>query len=253
MSFKEKYGIVTGAGSGIGRATALELCKRGAHVLLVDNNHYALLETQQIIEKQQGISYYMQANVTRLKEVQAYVQQALHLFPRIDFFHNNAGVLQRPSLLHETEYDEAEKVLNVNLMGAYWGMQTVLKQMWLQQSGVIVNTSSHSGIRAEPYFSVYAASKHALSGLTVAAAHEYGPHGIRINAVCPGGVNTNMITNVDTSMILDKVSEDDFDRLGPMRRRSSPEEIANTIVFLLSTEASYINGVLLPVDGGLAS
>ncbi|USA52271.1 SDR family oxidoreductase [Acinetobacter sp. C32I] len=245
MDFKDKFGIVTGAGSGIGRATAVQLCKQGAQVLLVDYNRDAILETQQLIEDQQGSAYCKQANVANYAEVQAYVDHANELFPRIDFFHNNAGVLQKPSLLHETEQIEVERVLNVNLKGAYWGMQAVLKQMMKQKSGTIVNTSSHAGIRAESYLAIYAASKHALSGLTVSAAHEYGPYGIRVNAVCPGGVDTNMISGM--------VNEGDMSRMGPLRRLALAEEIANSVVYLLSENASYINGVLLPVDGGLAS
>lgn len=245
MNFKDKFGIVTGAGSGIGRATALLLCQQGAQVLLVDYNRDAILETKQLIEDENGIAYCKQANVASYADVKAYVEQANDLFPRIDFFHNNAGVLQRPSLLHETEEIETERVLNVNLKGAYWGMQTVLKQMLQQQSGAIVNTSSHAGIRAEPYLAIYAASKHALSGLTVSAAHEYGQYGIRVNAVCPGGVDTNMISGM--------VNDGDASHLGPLRRLASAEEIANSVVYLLSDRASYLNGVLLPVDGGLAS
>lgn len=245
MNFKNKFGIVTGAGGGIGRATALQLCRQGAQVLLVDYNYEALLETKQLIEDEHGIAYCKQANVANYVDVQAYVDQANELFPRIDFFHNNAGVLQEPSLLHETEEIEAERVLNVNLKGAYWGMQLVLKQMMGQKSGSIVNTSSHAGIRAEPYLAIYAASKHALSGLTVSAAHEYGPYGIRVNAVCPGGV--------DTSMISGMVKDSDASRLGPLGRLALAGEIANSVVYLLSENASYINGVLLPVDGGLAS
>ena len=139
---------------------------------------------------------------------------------------------------------DAWGIVAVNLRGAFLGMKYVLEQMMVQGSGAIVNTASHAAIRAEPTLGMYAATKHALAGLTVTAASEYGPHGLRINAVCPGGVKTAMTAGIPESA--------DLTGFGPMQRMAEPGEIAATVAFLLSDEASYINGVLLPVDGGLA-
>ncbi|MDH5159446.1 SDR family NAD(P)-dependent oxidoreductase [Heyndrickxia oleronia] len=245
MNFEGKCGIVTGAGSGIGRATAEKLAKLGAKLLLVDYNTDALQETVELIKPKNREVYGFQANIADVSQVRGYVEKAIQLFGKIDFFHNNAGVLQKPSNLHEIENDEFERVINVNLKGAYYGLKYILQQMVRQQSGAIVNTSSHAGIRAEPYLGVYAATKHALSGLTVTAACEYGAQGIRVKAVCPGGVKTNMTVGM--------LEQNDKSSYGPMQRAASPNEIADAVTYLLSEEASYINGVLLPVDGGLSS
>lgn len=244
MRLENKAAIITGAGSGIGRATVRQLAEEGARMILVDYNEETLHETLELVKEQGAEAHAVGADVSDSSAVHGYVQAAIEKFGRVDLFHNNAGMLQMPGLLHESSIEDFDQIVAVNLRGAFMGMKYVLEQMMLQGSGAIVNTASHAAIRAEPTMGMYAATKHALAGLTVTAASEYGPHGLRINAVCPGGVKTAMTAGMPESM--------DPTGFGPMRRMAEPEEIATTVAFLLSDEASYINGVLLPVDGGLA-
>ncbi|MBT2617253.1 MULTISPECIES: SDR family NAD(P)-dependent oxidoreductase [unclassified Bacillus (in: firmicutes)] len=243
MSMKGKNSVITGAGSGIGRATAEKMATQGASLLLVDYNEEALNDTVNLIKLKGGEAIGVRADVSNPKEVKHYVNEAKLKLGRIDFFHNNAGVLQKPSLLHETEESEFDRIMEVNVKGAFLGLKYVLAVMVEQHSGVIVNTSSHAGIRAEPGLGVYAATKHALAGMTVTAASEYGSQGIRVNAVCPGGVMTNM-----TAGMVDR----DHTGFCPMQRLASASEIAAVVAFLFSEEATYVNGVLMPVDGGLS-
>ncbi|MBY7142009.1 SDR family oxidoreductase [Virgibacillus sp. NKC19-3] len=244
MSFAGKTAIITGAGSGIGRATAEKLGSLGVKVLLVDYNEKMLDEAVERIQQAGGKAHGIVANVADVDDVKAYVNEAQQKMGRIDFFHNNAGVLQQPSLLHETGETEFDRVVAINLRGAFLGLKYVLHVMEAQQSGIIVNGSSHAGIRAEPYLGTYGATKHALVGMTLTAAHEYGAKGIRVNAVCPGGVKTDMIKDMASS---------DEEGAAPMQRMATAEEIASVVTFLFSDEASYVNGVLMPVDGGLSA
>ncbi|PCC26605.1 hypothetical protein CIK75_01955 [Glutamicibacter sp. BW78] len=244
MRLENKSAIITGAASGIGRATARRLAEDGAKLILVDYDEEALHETLDLVTGHGAEAHAVGADVSDSSAVHGYVQAAIENFGRVDLFHNNAGILQVPGLLHESSIEDFDQIVAVNLRGAFMGMKYVLEQMMLQGSGAIVNTASHAAIRAEPTMGMYAATKHALAGLTVTAASEYGPHGLRINAVCPGGVKTAMTAGMPESA--------DLSGFGPMQRMAEPEEIAATVAFLLSEEASYINGVLLPVDGGLA-
>lgn len=182
--------IITGAGGGIGRATALKLAREGAKLILVDFNEETLNETVGRAANEGAEAYPVVADVSRAEDVQRYVDTAKQRFGRIDFFHNNAGVLQASGMLHEAEESAFDKILSVNLKGAFLGLKYVLAEMAEQGFGVIVNGASHAAIRAEPMLGMYAATKHALAGLTLTGASEYGPKGIRINAVCPGAVKT---------------------------------------------------------------
>lgn len=244
MKLKGKSAIVTGAGSGIGRATARRLAKEGANLTLVDFNEETLNETVELVKQDGAEAYPVVADVSNSDDVKRYVETAKEKFGRIDLFHNNAGILQAPGLLHEGKDEDFDKIVSVNLRGAYLGMKYILTEMVKQESGVIVNGASHAAIRAEPGLGMYAATKHALAGLTLTGASEYGAKGIRINAVCPGGVKTAMTSGMPEN--------EDKSGFGPMQRMAEPEEIASAVAFLFSDDASYINGVLMPVDGGLA-
>lgn len=244
MSITNRVAIITGAGSGIGRAASLKLSKQGMIVALVDYNTEAGEETLRLVEEQDGKGIFIRADVSNNRDVQNYVSKVKEEFGRIDVFFNNAGVMGTFSPLAELSEEMFDQLLAVNLKGAFLGLKYVLIVMEEQQSGVIVNTASSAGVHSTPYLSGYSASKHGVVGLTKTAAAEYGPLGIRINAVCPGGVRTNMTKDLDMS---DPIQN------GPLRRTATPEEIANVVCFLVSDEASYMNGSIVTVDGGLTA
>ncbi|WP_425319330.1 SDR family NAD(P)-dependent oxidoreductase [Lysinibacillus boronitolerans] len=235
--------IITGAGSGIGRETAKLLATKGKALVLVDFDETSGLDTLHAVKEHQLQAIFVQADVSQSLDVKKYVDTAKETFGRIDAFINNAGVLSPPALLGDLDEETFDRVISVNLKGAFLGLKYVLKEMEQQQSGVIVNTSSAAGIQGQPYLGGYAASKHGVIGLTKTAAMEYGPKGIRVNAICPGGVTTNMTKGLVSSP----------EGNGPLRRLADPTEIANVIAFLISQEASYVNGAIVPIDGGLTS
>lgn len=235
--------IITGAGSGIGREAAKLLATKEKALVLVDFDEKNGQDTLNVVKEHQQQAIFVQADVAKSHDVKKYVDAAKETFGRIDAFINNAGVLSPPALLGDLDEETFDRVISVNLKGAFLGLKYVLKEMEQQQSGVIVNTASAAGIQGQPYLGGYAASKHGVVGLTKTAAIEYGPSGIRVNAICPGGVMTNMTKGLATSP----------EENGPLRRLADPIEVANVIAFLISPEASYVNGAVMTIDGGLTS
>ncbi len=235
--------IITGAGSGIGREAAKLLATKDKALVLVDFDEKNGQDTLNVVKEYQQHAIFVQADVAKSQDVKKYVDTAKETFGRIDAFINNAGVLSPPALLGDLDEETFDRVISVNLKGAFLGLKYVLKEMEQQQSGVIVNTASAAGIQGQPYLGGYAASKHGVVGLTKTAAIEYGPSGIRVNAICPGGVMTNMTKGLASSP----------EENGPLRRLADPIEVANVIAFLISPEASYVNGAVMTIDGGLTS
>ncbi|RNB83181.1 glucose 1-dehydrogenase [Brevibacillus nitrificans] len=244
MHSQNRVAVITGAGSGIGRSASLQLASQGMKVVLVDYDAGLGEETLSLIKEKGGDGIFVQADVSQNRDVESFVKAALDTYGSIDVFFNNAGILGTPGLLADQSEEMFDRIIAVNLKGVFLGLKHVLKVMEQQQSGVIVNTSSAAGIESCPHLGVYAASKHGVVGLTRTAAVEYGPKGIRINAICPGGVVTNMTKGMDMN---------NPEQNGPARRPASPDEIANVVRFLASDEASYMNGAIIPVDGGLTS
>nr|WP_036220625.1 SDR family oxidoreductase [Lysinibacillus sphaericus] len=235
--------IITGAGSGIGRETAKLLATKNKALILVDFDERSGQDTLKAVKEYQQQAIFVQADVSNRQDVRKYVDAAKQAFGRIDAFINNAGILSLPSLLGDLDEEMFDRVISVNLKGAFLGLKYVLKEMEQQQSGVIVNTASAAGIQGQLYMGGYSASKHGVIGLTKTAAIEYGPSGVRVNAICPGGVRTNMTKGLETSP----------EENGPLRRLANPTEIANVIAFLISQESSYMNGAVVTIDGGLTS
>jgi len=247
MSFKNQSVIITGGSSGIGRATAIEFAERDANVVVSDINETGGQETVEIIKKNGGQAIFVKTNVAEVADVQNLMNTCLETYGRLDHIINNAGIGQGLYFFDQITDDHWAKTIAVNQTGVFYCMRAALKIMKAQKSGNIVNTASAAGIRSAPRMGAYAASKHAVVGMTKSAAAEYGKYGIRINAICPTVIETPMG---------DSYLSDNEDLKGvmlrsvPMRRFGQAEEVARTICWLCSEDASYLTGVALPVDGG---
>jgi NAD(P)-dependent dehydrogenase (short-subunit alcohol dehydrogenase family) len=252
MDFRGKVALITGAGNGIGRATAVGFARDGAKVVVVDRDTAGGEGTVGIIRQQGGEAVFVAADVTKSADVQAYVKAALDAYGTIDCFHNNAGI--EGNVAPTAEYDEAmfDTVMGVNVKGVFLGLRHVLPVMLKQKRGAIVNTASVAGLVASPGMPAYVASKHAVIGLTKTAAGEVARSGVRVNAVCPGPIDTRMIHSLETML-----SPNDPGSIGeryqsniPIGRYGTADEVANVVLFLCSHLAGNITGAQYVVDGG---
>lgn len=252
--YEDKVVIITGAGSGLGRAAAQQLAKEGAKLSLVDLNEDGLKETQDIILKTHADAeiLLLTANVANEDDVKNYVDKTVDKFGRIDGFFNNAGVEGKQNLTEEYGSEEFHKVIDINLNGVFYGMKHVLKVMKEQGSGSILNCASVGGIRGVGNQSGYAASKHGVIGLTRNSAIEYGEYNININAVAPGAFMTAMVEGSLKQMGGDNWEEvgKEFVKPNPMKRFGDPKELGHTVSFLLSDDAKFINAQVIVIDGG---
>lgn len=244
---KGKVALVTGAGSGIGRAVAFEFAARGASVMVADFVAEGGAETVRLIEAGGGRAKFVKVDVSNEESVAAMVAAAVAAFGRIDYLVNNAGISAAgPNVpLHEVTLEAFQRVQAVNVTGTFLGMKYAIPEL-LKTRGAIVNLSSTMGERASAGDPSYSTSKHAVRGLTQSAALTYAGQGVRINSVGPGVVKTGM-----TSAIFeDEQTTAWLMSVTPQRRFAEPSEIAKLIVFLCSEDASYITGGYYPVDGG---
>ncbi|GAQ18115.1 oxidoreductase [Oceanobacillus picturae] len=252
--FEGKVALITGAGSGLGFASALQIAKEGAKLSLVDLNSSALEETKsKILEAVPNAEVLLiTANVADEKAVEGYVNETVQNFGRIDAFFNNAGIEGKQNLTEDYGSDEFEKVVSINLNGVFYGMKYVLKVMKEQGSGSVVNTASVGGIRGVGNQSGYAASKHGVAGLTKNSGIEYGQYGISVKAIAPGAIMTPMVEGSLKQMDPDNWEEagKQFVEPNPMKRFGKPEEVGYLVAFLLSNQADFINATLVPIDGG---
>lgn len=244
-----KTAVITGAASGIGRATAILFAKEGAKLVLADLQEQALIETLELAKKEGGEGIIKRTNVASEAEVKELIDLALQTYSGIDIICNNAGITGQFALLDEQDGEDWQKVYAVNVLGAVFTTKYAAKHLQERRSGSIVNTASVAGIRSGAGGNAYSASKAALINFTQTAACDLGGYNIRVNAVCPGLIQTGM-----TQPVFDLAREKGkFDKLGSrceLRRYGRPEEVAAAILFLASDEASYITGQIIPVDGG---
>jgi dihydroanticapsin dehydrogenase len=244
--------VVTGAGSGIGRASAARLAEEGGLVVAVDIAFEPLEQTVAEITAAGGTAVAQLADVSDAAQVDAMVAACVERFGRIDVLVNNAGV-NLPGVLHEVSDEVIERTLGVNVRGPIYGCRAAIPHMLRQGGGSIVNMSSVNGIVSEPFLAVYSASKGAIVMLTKGVALDYAKQGIRCNAICPGWVDTP-INHAHAAMLggLEKVY-DEIDSFQPIGRPGEPREIANVVLFLASDEASFMTGSVVVADGGMTS
>jgi NAD(P)-dependent dehydrogenase (short-subunit alcohol dehydrogenase family) len=245
--FDGKVLVVTGGGGGIGRAVAERFASEGARLALVDVDAAGLEQTADVVRRAGGESLVIRADVTRADDVQRYVSETIARFGGIDCFHNNAGVLGDMAPLIEYSEQTFDKVIGVNVKGVWLGMKYVAPAM-RAPGAAIVNTASIAGLMGSRNIVAYTASKHAVIGLTRTAALELAPRGIRVNAICPAPIETNMAKQLES--VAGSAMRERLTATLPLRRYGEPEEVAALVAFLCSADAAYITGGIYTVDGG---
>ncbi len=246
--FEGKTALVTGGSSGIGRATAIAFAREGATVVIGDVESKGSLETVHLIEESGGEAIYIDCDVSDHKSVENLVRQTVGKYGRLNCAFNNAGIGGEMATTAEYSVESWNKVIGVNLTGVWHCMKYELEQMVKQGSGAIVNNASILGVVGFANACAYTASKHGLLGLTKAAALEYAEKNIRVNAVCPGFIDTPMLQNAGITEGSDMRTM--IESLHPINRLGTSEEVAEAVLFLCSDGASFITGHPLLVDGG---
>ena len=243
-----KCGIVTGAGSGIGRASAVRLARAGAAVLVTDIDAAAAEATATTIRATAGgVAFAMRTDIADDASVDEMVAACLARFGRLDFAHNNAGVVGTQQRIVDYSSADYDRILAINLKGTFLCMRAELQVMVPQRSGSIVNTASAASIKGSAADAVYTASKHGVAGLTKVAALENARRGIRVNSVCPGVILTGILEEVE------RTNPEQFQKtksLMPINRYGLPEEIAEAVLWLCSDASSLMTGQMMSVDGG---
>jgi NAD(P)-dependent dehydrogenase (short-subunit alcohol dehydrogenase family) len=252
MDFNGKVALVTGAGNGIGRAVCVGFAAKGAKVVVVDRDEAAGEATAGILRQQGGDALFVAADVTKSGDVQEYVRRALAAYGKIDCFHNNAGIEGALGMTAEYDEDMFDRVMAVNVKGVFLGLRHVLPAMIERKSGAVVNTASVAGLVGSPGMPAYVASKHAVIGLTKTASGEVARLGIRVNAICPGPIDTRMIHSVES--MIDPSNPGGvsatYQSNIPLGRYGTADEVANLVQFLCSDLAANITGAQYVVDGG---
>lgn len=248
--FTDQVALVTGAASGIGRATALAFANMGARVIVSDINPEGGKETLSLIEALDGEAVFCQTDVSQLDEVKKLMEFCVSSYGRLDYGINNAGIGGAWGKIAEYPIEEYHQVMKVNLDGVFYCMQLEIQQMLKQEGGAIVNVASIAGLKGLANSGPYSASKHAVIGLTKSAALEYARKGIRINAVCPVYTRTPLFEKI---FEVDASYEQKLLSLIPMKRYGTPEDIASAIIWLCSSQSDFVTGQAIALDGGLTA
>ncbi|MDH7912419.1 glucose 1-dehydrogenase [Winogradskyella sp. SYSU M77433] len=251
---KNKVIIITGAAMGLGFAAAKEIAKKGGNLVLVDFNEEALQKSVNELKDEfpdiEIISII--ADVSDEEQVKNYIDKAVEKFGRIDGLYNNAGIEGRQAPLTTYDINVFKKVIDINLMGVYYGLKYVIPVMQKQNYGRIVNVASVGGIRGVLNQTPYVASKHAVSGMSKQAAVEYGKDGILTNAIAPGAILTPMVAEAFKQVNPDdpKAAEAEYAKRNPTRALGDPQDVGKLVAFLISEENGYISGQTIAIDGG---
>jgi NAD(P)-dependent dehydrogenase (short-subunit alcohol dehydrogenase family) len=252
MKLKDKVAIVTGAGSGIGQATAILFARAGAGVVVADIVEEAGLATVGRIKDGGGEAVFTQTDVSKASEIETMVQTAVDSFGGLDILFNNAG-LTIPAMVTETDETTWDRTIDVNLKGVMLGCKYAIPEMIKRGGGSIINTASMLGLVASPRQAPYCAAKGGVVLLTKQIAVDYARDNIRVNCICPSEVNTPMHRQFIAGTPEPEATRRSLRERIPLNRVAEPEEIATTALFLASNDSSYITGVALPVDGGLTA
>lgn len=246
-NFSDKVAFITGASTGIGRATALAFSRNGARVMVADINADAGLQTAHMISESGGTATFLKCDVSQENDVRNAVVETIAKFGSLDFAFNNAGIEGAQAATADCTEENWDRVININLKGVWLCMKYQIPQMLKQGCGSIVNCSSIAGIIGFTNIPAYTASKHGVIGLTKTAALEYAKSNIRVNAVCPGVISTPMIERFahGEAQILQALIAGE-----PVGRMGQPEEIASAALWLSSDQSSFVTGHSLIVDGG---
>ncbi len=243
-AFENKVIIVTGAGSGIGRATAIAFAKEGGKVIVSDIQEQNGLATVEAIKKEKGEAYFIKCDVSSEDQVKNLVDKTVERYGKLDCAYNNAGVEGLPYSTIECSTENWDKTININLKGVWLCMKYEIPAMLQYGKGSIVNCSSIAGLVGFESIPAYVASKHGVIGLTETAALEFAKKNIRVNAVCPGAIHTPMLDRFTHGEEKTMAEQD------PMGRVGRPEEIADSVLWLCSDKSSYVTGQSIAVDGG---
>ena len=239
-----KVALVTGSSSGIGRASALAFAREGAQVIVSDVSVAGGEETVRLIQQAAGEAVFVKADVSQPAEVEALIAKTVETYGRLDCAHNNAGIAGRTARVADDTEENWDQILAINLKGVWLCMKYEIPAMLQHGGGAIVNTASDAGLIGLRRAGAYVASKHGVVGLTKTAALEYAKAGIRVNAVCPGPIDTPMLQQASGRVIEQMAAAQPNGRLG------KPEEIAEAAMWLCSGAASFVTGHPMPVDGG---
>jgi NAD(P)-dependent dehydrogenase (short-subunit alcohol dehydrogenase family) len=249
-----KVALVTGSGAGIGRAEALKFAEEGAKVVVSDVDVASGNETVALVKGKGGDAVFVEADVAKASDVEALIAKAVETYGRLDCACNNAGVEGKIAPIAELSESDFDRVMSINAKGVFLCLKYEIAHMLQSGGGAIVNLASVAGLIGFPGLGPYVASKHAITGLTKNAALEYSKQGIRVNSVCPGGIETRMLDSLASQASGGRLgTREMFDPLHPMGRIGTPNEVAELIVWLCSPRASFVTGANIPVDGGFVA